>query len=46
MNLGWGGGQTLVQKRGQVLDGGGGGLTKFSLDGGPPSPQEKTLTKG
>ena len=35
-----GGGQALVQKRGQVSDG---GLTKFSPDGGPPSPQKKTL---
>ena len=32
-NLGWGG-QALVQKRGQVSDGG--ELTKFSPDGGIP----------
>ena len=39
-----GGGQALVQKRGQVSDGGG-GLAKFSPDGGPPSPppRKKTL---
>ena len=39
-----GGGQALVQKRGQVSDGG--GLAKFLPDGGdPPVPlQEKTLT--
>ena len=44
MNLGWGGGQALVQKRGQVSDGGG-NLTKFLPDGGDPpvSPREKTL---
>ena len=37
-----GGGQALVQKRGQVSDRG--GLAKFSPDGGTPqSPQEKTL---
>ena len=35
-NLGWGG-QALVQKRGQVSDGG--GLAKFLPDGGdPPVP--------
>ena len=34
----------MVQKRGQVSDGGGWGLAKFSPDGGDPSPpQEKTL---
>ena len=39
-----GGGQALVQKRGQVSDGG--GLAKFLPDGGPPSPpQEKTLVE-
>ena len=37
-NLGWGG-QALVQKRGQVSDGG--GLAKFSPDGGPPVPPGK-----
>ena len=40
-----GGGQALVQKQGQVSDGGG-GLAKFlpfCQMGGPPSPQEKTL---
>ena len=41
-----GGGQALVQKRGQVSDGGG-GLAKFLPDGGTPSPpQEKTLHGG
>ena len=35
-----GGGQALVQKRGQVSDGG--GLAKFLPDGGTPQyPQEK-----
>ena len=39
-----GGGQALVQKRGQVSDGG--GLAKFSPDGGTPPvppPRKKTL---
>ena len=37
-----GGGQALVQKQGQVSDGG--GLAKFSPDGGPPvPPRKKTL---
>ena len=43
-NLGWGGGggQALVQKRGQVSDGG--ELAKFLPDGGTPSlPRKKTL---
>ena len=35
------GGQALVQKWGQVSDGGGGGLAKFLLDGGTPSPPRK-----
>ena len=39
-NLGWGG-QALVQKRGQVSDGG--DWQNFRQMGGPPSPQEKTL---
>ena len=40
-----GGGQALVQKRGQVSDGG--GLAKFSPDGGTPCPpQEKNPVKG
>ena len=39
---GWGG-QALVQKWGQVSNGGG-GLAKFSPDGGPPvPPRKKTL---
>ena len=38
-----GGGQALVQKRGQVLDGG--ELAKFSPDGGTP-PRKKTLIGG
>ena len=38
MNLGWGG-QALVQKRGQVSDG---GIDKISPDGGdPPVPPAK-----
>ena len=35
-----GGGQALVQKRGQVSDGGG-GLAKFLPDGGTPVPPRK-----
>ena len=39
-------GQALVQKRGQVSDGGG-GLTKFSPDGEDPRPpQEKNPEDG
>ena len=37
-----GGGQALVQKRGQVSDGGGIGKI-FARSGDPQSPQEKTL---
>ena len=40
-NLGWGGGQALVQKRGQMSDGGIGKI--FAGWGDPQSPQEKTL---
>ena len=35
------GGQALVQKRGQVSDG---GLTKFLPEGGPPSPTPREKT--
>ena len=38
-----GGGQALVQKRGQVSDGGGIGKI-FARWGDPPVPQEKTLS--
>ena len=38
---GGGGGQAQVQKWGQVSDGGGGELAKFSLDGDPQSPPGK-----
>ena len=41
-NLGGEGGQALVQKWGQVSDG---GLTIFCQMGGPPSPQEKKPLK-
>ena len=43
---GGGGGQALVQKRGQVFGWGGGGLTKFSPDGGTPSPLPRKKTLG
>ena len=42
MSLGWGGGQALVQKRGQVSDR---GIDKIFAGWGDPSPPgKKTLT--
>ena len=45
MNLGWGGGQALVQKRGQVSDGGGDWQNFRRMGGTPPvpPPRKKTL---
>ena len=41
MNLGLGGGQALVQKWGQVSDGGGGEIDKIFAGWGTPIPQGK-----